>query len=111
MGKSNKTFWTAASVILAIVVIGVSLVDRFVWAQADVKAADTKIDATASSLNEKIETVKEEGCLPARAADKSIVVIESKITSIDDRFQRFETEQTTRHTQILNAIKGKPAPP
>lgn len=85
---TSKVKWLG--LIITIIVILSGLIANFVWAQADIKAVDVKI-----------ETIKIEGCLPARATDKAIEVINT-------RFDSMEAVQKIRYDAIMKAIdKGE----
>ncbi len=93
MAKSNKTFWTAASVIIGLVLIGSGMLVTFTRAQAG-----------AEAVGDKVAVVKAEGCLPARKANTDVSVLKVQLKAM-------ETIQTTRHTELLEAIRKNPAPP
>lgn len=91
--KSYKTFWTAAGVILVILLTASGVLITF-----------TEVQATTEAVGDKFEVIKNEGCLPARDATSSIRVIESKLATM-------ETVQTTRHTEIMAELRKKPPVP
>jgi len=91
--KNNKTFWTAASVILGLVMIAGGMLVTF-----------TKARASSEAVGKKVEVVKTEGCLPARKATTDVSVLKAQL-------DHWEVVQTTRHDEIMGALGKKPAAP
>ncbi len=100
--KMNGTAkWVSIS--LAILLAAGTVTINILGAHADTKANSAKI-----------ETVKKEGCLPARATDSAIRVINSRFDSFeksqDVRFESMEKAQVVRdetQTKYYEAIMNK----
>lgn len=88
---NGRTKLAAASVIITLLVLAGGVVNNF-----------TRAHAAADSVGDKVEVVKTEGCLPARQAQTSVKVIETRLDGM-------EKIQTTRHTEIMAALKPPPA--
>lgn len=89
--KNNKARW--AGLALTTLVIVAAVIAAFVWAQADIKAVDTK----AIGIKEDIVLLKNEGCLPAR---KNII----NITKIEGQLETMQTEQREAFGEILRRL-------
>ncbi len=87
MLNNNKAKWTT----LAITVLGIIavIIASFVWVQADVKAVDTKVTV-----------IKEEGCLPSRDNNDSIIKIEGRLEII-------QVQQEAGFKEILERLPEK----
>jgi len=71
-----------------------------------------KSKAHTEAVDVKVETIKAEGCLPARATDTSIAVIQTEIGGLRTDFNKMEKAQvkrdetqTTRYDAIMKKLE------
>ncbi len=99
MAKNSRAKWVGIG--LTVLTILVMVVASFVWAQADIAAVDTKAD----DIKEDMGMLKEEGCLPARKSDRSIVKIETQLESIGTRLDTINTQQSQGFMAIMKKLE------
>ncbi len=101
-GKNNS-FVKWITIMITLIVLGVAVVASWKDNEAGVK-----------SNTEKVGVLKEDGCKPARRHEGDIKVfasdmktVKQDVEEVKGDFKEFRTEQTTRHTELLEAIRKK----
>lgn len=117
--KNGKTKW----IYIGLMILGMvaAVITTFVWAQADIKAVNTKADG----VKEDVVELKAEGCLPARETDKGMGIIKNEMKSIgvriddmatqidlrqkniDDRINTLNTQQTAGFEAVMKKLNEK----
>ncbi len=99
MAKNGKVKWIG----IVIVALGllVSVIGSFIWAQADIKAVNTK----ANGIVEDVDDLEEDGCKPAQKIKIKVAVLENSVQRIEKDVTEMRVEQTTRHTELMKAIR------
>ena len=92
--NNNKARWIGLA--LTTIMMIVAVVSSYIWVQASVKAVDIK----ATVINENMDELKEEGCLPARTNGNSIIGIEGKLKAI-------QVQQQAGFKEILERLPKK----
>ena len=82
-----------------------AIITTFVWAQADIKAVDIKVDIKTDNLKTALADLKDEGTLPARANVNSIGKIQTRLDSIDDHLKSLDTRQTAGFRAIMEKLE------
>jgi len=95
---NNKTKWISLG--FTVLVLFAGLITSFVWAQADIKAVGVKVD----DVDHDMDTIKTEGCLPARATDKEITVLKVEVVGINKRLETMESAQVKRFDAIMKKL-------
>ena len=79
---------------------------------AKIITSHAKSKAHIEAVDVKVKTIKTEGCLPARATDISIAVIETEIKGIHKQYETMEESrvardkaQTVRYDAIMAEVK------
>lgn len=110
--EKNRAKWII--VCLTAMAMFAAVITTFVWAQADIKAVDTKAEGikkgmghAAAGAKERLASLKAEGCLPARENDKSIVAIEGELKSINGRLDDINKEQTAGFEAVMKKLNEK----
>ena len=103
MAKGNsRTRWI--SIGLTALLIITAVIASFVWAQADIKAVDTK----ANSIKEHVGLLKVEGCKPANKAKNDMAVfkvaVQKDISAIQKDIGNIQTIQSEGFEEILKRL-------
>lgn len=86
--------------IIAVFVLVATVVAAFVWAQADIKAGDTKADMIIADADD----LKIEGCNPAGKNKFDIALIQKDIKTIQTSQKEMRKEQTVGFKEILDRL-------
>ena len=101
MARNNKARWLGLAITTIMIIVAV--VTSFIWVQADVKAVDMK----ATVINENMDELKEEGCLPARDNGDSIIGIKAEVKTLSKEVTEMRTEQKAGFREILKRLPDK----
>jgi len=102
---NNRARWVLIG--LTVLSISAAIITSFVWAKADIKAVDTKVDTKTENLKTALDELKREGTLPARANVNSIGKIETRLESIDGHLKSLDTRQTAGFKAVMEKLEKK----
>ena len=94
MANGNNTKWFGLA-LAALALLG-TIIATFVWAQADIKAVDTK----ALAIIEDVDDLKADGCKPSSKNTNSINVINYRL----DALQKTQNQVQSDTKEILRRL-------
>lgn len=86
--------------------IGLALTASIIF--ATIITSHARSQASITAVDVKVKTIKLEGCLPARATDKSISVIQTEIKGIRVDLKELKITQIRHYEAIMKKLNKEP---
>ena len=99
MAKNNSKIKWMGIGLTALLIIG-TVIATFVWAQADIKATDTK----AEGIKVSVETLKTEGCKPTIPLRLDVALVKKDIAVMKEDISDMRVEQKAGFKEILSRL-------
>ncbi len=93
--------------IVVIIVILAGLIGQWYLFGDDISENKDSIEVMDEHHFKELTEMDDEGCKPARANETNIAVINTKLDRVQVDVKEMRVEQTTRHTELMKAIREK----